>query len=93
MARKREYDDDDGRTIADMSGVGRPGMVSFRRSTGDEEAPAPRREDAGSGYGPFENKEERRMYILGALRAALLIALAFILGLGLVTALLLLIWK
>lgn len=93
MARKREYDDDDGRTIADMSGVGRPGMVSFRRSTGDEDRPEPRHEDAGSGYGPFENKEERWMYIFGALRAALLIALVFILGLGLVTALLLLIWK
>lgn len=93
MAKKREYDDDDGRTIADMSGVGRPGMVSFRRSTGDEDKPTPRHEDAGNGLGPFESRDERRMYILGALRAALLIAFAFILGLGLVTALLLLIWK
>lgn len=95
MAKKRVYDDDDGRTIADMSGVGRPGMVSFRPGTDRGNDPQPQREAPGgdSGLGPFESKRERRMYIMGALRAALLIALVFILGLGLITALMLFIWN
>ena len=93
MAKKRIYDDDDGRTIADMSGVGRPELLSFRR---EGERPDPRPEQPTEEYGdfgPFQDKAERRMYILGALRAALLIALAFIAGLGLIVALMLLIWK
>lgn len=95
MAKKRVYDDDDGRTIADMSGVGRPGMVSFRPGTDRGNDPQAQREAPGgdSGLGPFESKRERRMYIMGALRAALLIALVFILGLGLITALMLFIWN
>ena len=30
MKKQKTYDDDDGRTIADMSGVGRSGMFTFR---------------------------------------------------------------
>lgn len=46
---------------------------------------------------PWEQPElmtpqERRMYVLGALKAALLIGLAFIVGLGLVVLFLLQIW-
>lgn len=97
MAReKREYDDDDGRTIADMSEVGRPNLLGFRRLPGGEKAPAREEPPEKREERPWEdssiNRDERRMYVLGALKAALLIALAFIVGLGLVIALMLLIW-
>ena len=39
------------------------------------------------------SKEDRRLYILGALKAALLIALAFIVGLGAFIALLIWLWS
>ena len=98
MARKkREYDDDDGRTIVDMSGVGRPNPLFLPRGPGGakkEPAQPPRPE--GEQERPWEDapltREERRMYILGALKAGLLIGLAFIVGLGLVIVLMLLFW-
>lgn len=93
MAKKRTYDDDDGRTIADMSGLTRPGRVGFGPPEGGEPPSRPREPDRGDGLGPFESKKERRMYIWGALRAALLIALVFIVGLGLLTAFLIFLWK
>lgn len=71
---------DDGHTVADMSGVSSP--------LGQ---PAGGREDSPPRLPPLEGKE-RGMFILGALKAALLIALAFLGGLALVTCLLLAIW-
>lgn len=104
---KKEYDDDDGRTIADMSGIDRPG-VFFPRKVGSphsrsrEHSPYcgpedPQEENGRQAARPWEEdsafgREERRMYIFGALKAALLIGLAFIVGLGLLMVLLLLIW-
>jgi len=88
----REYDDDDGRTIADMSGVFHPSMFGHRpsslrrREEHSQEAPQEESENP-----PFTPKE-RRMYALGALKAALLIGLAYLVGLGAVIGLLLLIW-
>ena len=75
MKKQKTYDDDDGRTIADMSGVGRSGMFTFRsfkknstfRKPDDEEAP---KEDYTS--------DQRKAAVGGALSAALLIAGAFI---------------
>jgi len=97
MARKRRiWEDDDGRTVADMSGVDRPHLLLPRRSDG---APAPEKPQRPPEQEerPWEERsmgrEERRMYVLGALKAAVLIALAFIAGLGLLIALLLLLWK
>ncbi len=78
MGKKRAYDDDDGRTIADMSGL-------------EMGIPRNRRQDQGEEI--QMSKGERRFYILGALKAGLLVALAFIVGLGLVIGLLLLLWK
>lgn len=83
MARKRKtYDDDDGRTIADMSGVSRPNLFSANLPEGDVRDPAPEEPDH-----PWEDhslsRQERSWFIFGALKAALLIALAFIVGLGL----------
>lgn len=89
MARK-QYDDDDGRTIADMSGIGSPsplGHLPFKKKQRPEaEGQDYRMEDP-----PF-TREETRWYMLGALKAALLIGFAFIAGLALVTILLMLLW-
>ena len=70
MAPRKDWDDDDGRIIADMSALRKP-----------------------SSENEFEfTPRERRMYVLGALKAALLIALAFIAGLGAAVWLMIQIW-
>lgn len=93
MGKKRVYDDDDGHTIADMSDLApRPSMFFPRLPQRQRapETPAPRSEQPAEDR-PWEetglSREERRWYILGALKAALLIALAFIAGLGLIVLL------
>lgn len=87
-------DQDDGRTIADMSQISRPSILenlsSFRRK-GDQpqdfrQAPSPY-PDA-----PF-TAGEKRLFVFAALKAALLIALVFLVGLGLVIAALLAFWN
>lgn len=97
---RRLADDDDGRTIADMSGVDGHGsllssMIGLRgdrkrsRSDGDE----PGSPAAADHTDNTEiTREERRWYIFGALKAALLIFLAFALGLGLIVLLMVLFW-
>ena len=88
-------EEDDGRVIADMSDVGRPGYFipgnirkrpdkSYRGEDAVEKKPWE--------MGEMLSPEEKRMYILGALKAALLIAFAFIAGLGLVILLLIMLW-
>lgn len=94
MAKKRkEYEDDDGRTIADMSDLSRPSMLFWHFKGHDD-----RRKDQPMNQ-PFSALPEEKIpaktrmwYMLGALKAALLIALAFIVGLGLLVLLMLLIW-
>lgn len=94
MARKRkEYEDDDGRTVADMSGVSRPSLL------GQLPYLTRIRKPTDGAYPPEHTLQEddmapkaRMWYMLGALKAALLIALAFIVGLGLLVLILLLIW-
>lgn len=91
MARRNKvYDDDDGRTIADMSEVTGPSMFLPRRS-GRRQAPEAQ-DPSGSAQQDWDPKD-RRLYIFGALRAALLIALVYAVGFGLIIGLLLLIWK
>lgn len=62
-------------------------MIDERKNQSDE---------SNSQDRPWEDnslsKSERRMYILGALRAGLLVALAYIIGLGLLIALLIWLW-
>ncbi len=93
MARQRKtYDDDDGRTIVDMSGVERPSMFGHLPKSEKKNpvfsAPEEKKPDR-----PWEDhsfsKSERRAAIRGALSAALLIGLAYIVGLGLLIAILL----
>ncbi len=88
---------DDGRTIADMSGVERPAMFghlpsSLRREK--KEAPEPK--DSGGEDRPWEdysmNRRERTGYVLGALGAALCIGLVYIVVLGLVIFLMVKAW-
>ena len=99
MARRRKvYDDDDGRTIADMSGVERQSLLLPRSARSVQ--PESRRQDSEEPMGeerPWKeeekvSREERRWYKLGALKAGLLIALAFIVGLGLLILILILVW-
>ena len=97
MARSgRPHEDDDGRTIVDMSQVDRPSMFGFRGDLLPEkrqERPQERKKSR-----PWEEEapispKERRMYALGALKAALLIGLAYLAGLALIIFLLIQLWN
>ncbi len=88
MAR-RKYEDDDGRTVADMSGLAPHSPLGHLRSaSGRKREASDERRDTGR---PWEqsgmNRTDRRSFVWGALSAALLIALVFIAGLGLIIAL------
>lgn len=86
--KRRVYDDDDGRTIADMSDVGTQPMLVPRllkkRKAEEESAASP--ENAIS-------KNERRGFVLGALCAALLIGAVFLGVIAAAIALMLTVWK
>lgn len=87
--RERVHEDDDGRTIADMSDLARPGMLGFRKPSQTSVPPsaAPEQPSANEPWReaePIMTPEERRWYILGALKAALLIGTVFVVGIGLV---------
>ncbi len=91
MARRNKvYDDDDGRTIADMSDVTGPSMFLPQKS-GRKKPPMEQNEPSGSEQ--EWDPRDRRIYVFGALRAALLIALVYAVGFALIIGLLLLIWK
>ena len=77
---KKIYDDDDGRTIADMSGIERAPLVlpHFKKK---KEAPheVPEETDDASPSPEIQmSGDERRGYIFGALGAALLIGAIFV---------------
>ena len=87
MAIKKQYDDDDGRVIADMSDIGRQPMFiprfdhlhkRERRDMGREEETEKRPE-----YEVQYTSEEKRALIGGTLAAALLIGGVFIIAIGL----------
>ena len=71
--RKRDEFEDDGRTIADMSGIVPQRTFLPRRKP---------REDAPSGEGFDLTPKEKRWAALGAMKAVLMIAGAYLLGLG-----------
>ena len=94
MSKKKHiYDDDDGRTIADMSDISRPNLYTVRTAWNLKRQNTDEKITADPNLDQQLSPSERRMFILGALKAALLIALAFIVGLGLVIFLLLMFWK
>ena len=91
MAKRRKtYDDDDGHTIVDMSGVEAPSLFGHlpggrKKSSAAAPDEKPDRPWESSGL----SGSERRSAVRGALSAALLIALAYIVGLGALIAILL----
>jgi len=76
---KKTYDDDDGRTIADMSGVDRQsvfsGLFAGLRFSGSRGRRDRRKADAGQGGQQMMDREERRGYIFGAMSAGIVIGL------------------
>ncbi len=84
--RRREPFEDDGRAIADMSGIAPQPTIVPRRK--------PRKEpETNSGEGLELTRKEKRWAALGAMKAVLLIAGAYLLGLGILLGILFLIWK
>ena len=85
MSQKRVYDDDDGRVIADMSGVERQPLLIPRlgRRDGRRSPNGQSREDR-SFTGDDLTPQERRTVMFAAVKASLLIALAFIAVFGLI---------
>lgn len=84
----KKYEDDDGRQIADMSGVTRPNLWSFRfpssapwYKNGEKKAKDPDLAEPARPREPDPNAtltpSERRSYIFAALGAALAIAAVF----------------
>jgi len=77
-------EDDDGRTIADMSSLEQPRIFPLRKKKASEHS-----EREGKHNRPWEpetpfSKEDRRAYVLAAVASALLIAAVFLAGLGVV---------
>ena len=94
--RKDDFEDD-GRTVADMSGI--EGHASFIGSLAGLRGDRRKRREEADAVGVKEDKsvdmtrDEKRWFIGGALGAALLIALVFGLGLGLIILLMVIFWK
>ena len=87
MSRDRERfeEEDDGRTIVDMSGVERPNLFSFRPRPDEPERPEEERRANNESWLRSEvSGEERRWLILGTIKAALLVGSAFGIGILLV---------
>lgn len=103
MSSKKTSFEDDGRTIADMSGVSKPHLFGARPSFLSKKETSGKWSPEGEKQNrlPEEHRqtksidlspEERRIYLFGALKASLLIAFAYIGGLGLLVWLLLRLW-
>lgn len=106
MKDKRKYDDDDGRTIADMSGIDSYSLSDLRfikkkssqrgADKKDLEADSAEDKDSEDTFDPNDlpmTREDRRLYVFSALKAALLVAGVFMGGLAATIAILLLIWS
>ena len=84
---KKPLEEDDGRVIADMSALETPALFRPRRPD-KKPSKAGGDDDRESTLTP----QERRMTILATLKASLLVALAYIVGLGAVILLLIWLW-
>lgn len=79
MSGKRKEWEDDGRTVADMSGLDRPTLFGHK-----ERASRKKQQEPSDGdYVPPLSRGDRWAFLLGTMKASLLIALAFLGGLGL----------
>ena len=93
---KREYDfQDDGRVVADMSGLEKPSPFGFlfrRRAPRQPQEPSVPGGQPPQPSGEPLTPRQRRITIWAAVSAGLVTALIYIVGLGLVTLLLLWLW-
>ena len=103
---KKERFEDDGRTIADMSGVERPPLIlpnikRFKELRAERKAAQENNPEVFSSseegqyrkrYESSEDKETRKAYLGGAISATLLIALIYLGAFALLVVILLLIW-
>ena len=79
MSGKRKEWEDDGRTVADMSCLDRPTLFGHK-----ERASRKKQQEPSDGdYVPPLSRGDRWAFLLGTMKASLLIALAFLGGLGL----------
>ena len=76
---KRRYEDDDGRTVVDMSGVERPNLFTPRIPSQEAKSRDWERERRAK---PERETLDRRWAILGMLKAAFLIIIPYAVGLG-----------
>ncbi|MBM6897056.1 hypothetical protein H9X86_06690 [Pseudoflavonifractor capillosus] len=98
MARKpKKYEDDDGRVIADMSGISRPGLIlpgdTASKPQTQPQQPEERQEDLRPWEDSGMSREDRRAYVWAALKSALLIGIIYVVVFGLIIALMLWFWK
>lgn len=95
MSKEREYDDDDGRTVVDMRGVERmPLFGSITPPSRRELEALSKKKNKPAWEDEFRlTGKEKFWYIMGTLKAALLIALAYIVGLGLIIGAMILVFK
>ncbi len=89
--RKHDSFEDDGRTIADMSGIG-PAPTLRPHSRKPAAAPEPANDRPWEQPSEWTRKE-KFWAVLGALKATLLIAGAYLAGLAVLLAVLLWLWK
>ena len=95
---ERIYEDDDGRTVADMSGIEPQPMliprIHKRRDRADFREPdAPEANDRPWDTSDELNREERNAAIRGALKAGLLIAGVYILAAAALIVAMQLLWS
>ena len=90
--RRRDDFEDDGRTIADMSGIGpAPTLRPHRRKAGT--LPPEPANDRSWEQAPDWTSKEKFWAVLGAMKATLLIAGAYLAGLAVLLLILFLLWK
>jgi hypothetical protein len=94
--RENLIQEDDGHTIADMSDVPRPSLGWFPSASRERKQASVPQQTSQSDR-PWENApispKERWMYMLGAMKAALLLGLAYLAGFGVLIFLLLQLWN
>ena len=89
---KKTYDDDDGRTVADMSGLPDRSLLGSWTGIRRKKTVEP---PAGNGRStPVEpiDRETRRWAVLGAMKASLGIGLIYVAVFGIVILLMVLLW-
>lgn len=84
---KRKYDDDDGRIIADMSFLNLDNSTSSINLKKNKSVDFTNIDNNLQSNSLYLTKKEQFYFMLGALKASLLIGLAYLIGLGSIVAL------